>query len=353
MVGSGKPRSSQAWSRRTAITAATAATTATALGTTAAARPRTGQRGHGDQTANGRLYEIRSGRHRVVVAGVAATLLSWRVDGTEMLLTHQPHDVGEGYQGKTILPWPNRIDHGRYTFDGRQLQVPINEPSRDCALHGLMNFVEWLPVHHTSDEVTLEHHLHPHYGYPFAMAFRITYRVDEHGVRCTLTARNAGDTDAPLGTANHTYIAAGSGTIDSMTLQVPASTYYVTNDRLIPTGTAPVAGTEYDFRSPRRVGSTVMDTAFTDLARDRHGRAIVRFGRADGTEVLLWVDETYDYLQIYTDDAPSADRAQPPRSGITVEPNSCPPNAFVTGEGVIVLPAGHRHRASWGYQIIQ
>ncbi|CAM03175.1 aldose 1-epimerase [Saccharopolyspora erythraea NRRL 2338] len=333
------------WTRRSAITAAAGVAAATSLTPTAHARPPAG----GGQTALGRLYEIRSGRHRVVVAGVAATLLSWQVDGTEMLLTHDPSWLGEGYQGKTILPWPNRIESGRYTFGGQQLQVPINEPSRQAALHGLMSWVEWQPVRHRGDGVVLEHLLHPHYGYPFTLALQIEFTVDGRGVSSRLSAKNVGDTDAPFGTANHTYIAASGPAIDTMGFELPASTYYVTDDNLIPTGTAPVAGTEYDFRSARRIGATKMDTAFTDLARESGGEAVVRFERPGGQHVELWVDRTHGYLQVYTDDSPSQDR--PARAGITVEPMTCAPNAFVTGDGLITLRPGEVHEGRWGYRI--
>ncbi|MCI2417595.1 aldose 1-epimerase family protein [Saccharopolyspora sp. K220] len=330
--------------RRTALATAAGATTAAALTGQAAAQPPSGP-----QTANGRLYEIRSGRQRAVVAGVAATLLSWQVDGKELLLTHSADDVGEGYRGKTILPWPNRIDHGRYTFGGEELQVPINEPERDAALHGLMNFVEWQPVQHRPDKVVLDYLLHPHYGYPFQLAFQIEYAVDASGVRSTLSATNVGRTNAPFGTANHTYLAAGGNRIDDIAFELPASTYYLVNDRLIPTGKESVEGTQYDFRSSHRIGSTEMDTAFTDLRREPDGTAVVRFNRPDGVRAELWVDQTHRYLQVYTDDSPSTDR--PPRAGITVEPMTCAPNAFVTGDGLITLRPGEEHRGSWGYRI--
>jgi aldose 1-epimerase len=284
-----------------------------------------------------------------VVAGVAATLLSWQVDGKELLLTHSADDVGEGYRGKTILPWPNRIDHGRYAFGGQELQVPISEPERDAALHGLMNFVEWQPVRHRPDGIVLEYRLHPHYGYPFQLAFRVEYAIDATGVRSTLIAWNIGRTNAPFGTANHTYLAAGGNRIDDIVFELPASTYYQVNDRLIPTGTAPVAGTQYDFRAPRRIGPTEMDTAFTDLRRGPDGNSVVRFTRPDGVRAELWVDQTHRYLQVYTDDSPSTQR--PPRAGITVEPMTCAPNAFVTGDGLITLRPGQTHRGTWGYRI--
>jgi aldose 1-epimerase len=335
-------------SRRTALTAAMGTTAIVALPGRAGAQPAAAL--PGERSANGQLYEIRSGRHRVVVAGVAATLLSWQVDGVEMLLTHPADQVGEGYQGKTILPWPNRIDQGRYPFGGRELQVPINEPSRQAALHGLMSFVEWQPVRHLRDNVVLEYFLNPQYGYPFSMAFRIEFAVDGAGVRSTLSAQNVGQTDAPFGTANHTYIAASGATIDPTVFRLAANTYYRTNDRLIPIGTAAVDGTRYDFRTARTLGSTTMDTAFTDLVRESDGTAIVRFGRPGGHDVELWVDGAYRYLQVYTDDTP--DTARPARAGLTVEPMSCAPNAFVTGDGLIVLGPGEQYQGNWGYRIL-
>ncbi|WP_433873353.1 aldose 1-epimerase family protein [Saccharopolyspora sp. CA-218241] len=332
-------------SRRTALTTAlTAAGVATAAPAQAAPeQPPSG-------TAVGRLHELRAGRHRVVVAGVAATLLSWQVDGEEVLLTHGPDDPGEGYRGKTILPWPNRIDRGRYSFGGRTWQVPITEPSRDTALHGLMNFVEWEPVHHRRDRVVLRYALPPHYGYPFPMLFEAEYAVDDDGVRATVTARNTGRTPAPYGTANHTYVAAATERIDDVVLELPARTYYRTDDRLIPVGTAPVAGTGYDFRTARRIGATAMDTAFTDLDRERDGEAVVRMRRPGGVDVELRVDRAHGYLQVYTDDSPEGER--PARQGITVEPMTCAPNAFVTGDGLVALRPGERHRARWRYRAL-
>ncbi|RZS32269.1 aldose 1-epimerase [Herbihabitans rhizosphaerae] len=328
-------------SRRTAIGGALAAGAAMTVGGTASAQP--GER----HTASGRVYELRHGDQHAVIAGVAATLLSYRAGGEELLLTHPADEMGEGYQGKTILPWPNRIDHGRYTFGGVEHQVPINEIERDTALHGLLSFTEWEPVRHERDHVVLRIRQYPHYGYPFELAFQIEFSLGPDGLRSTLTARNTGDSPAPFGTANHTYVRAASGTIDSMELELGADTHYLVNDRLIPTGTAPVAGTPYDFRTRRRIGDTLMDTAFTGLRRNARGVASVHFGRPGGRNVEMWMDRGYGYLQVYTDDGPDG---HPPRSGITVEPVSCAPNCFNTGDGLVVLEPGERWRGSFGYR---
>ncbi|WP_199432355.1 aldose 1-epimerase family protein [Qaidamihabitans albus] len=296
-------------------------------------------------TASGTLYEIGSGAQRVTIAGVAATLLSWRVDGTELLLTHAADEVGDSYQGKTILPWPNRVAAGRYTFDGAEYQLAITEPARGAALHGLMNWVEWEPVEHTGTRVRLRYVLHPQYGFPFLLHFQLTYTATPDGVSCTLEATNAGTRPAPFGAAYHPYLRLAERA-DDVVLDLPAASYYRTGEDLIPLGKEPVDGGLFDFRGGREVSGAVLDTAFTDLAVDADGTARVHLGAPAGRTVELWADHTHRYLQVYTDDAPGSGR--PARAGITVEPMTCAPNALNTGDGLRVLAPGESHVEHWG-----
>lgn len=300
---------------------------------------------------NGRLYEIRRGGQRAVVAGVAASLLSWQVDGEEVLFTHAGDVLGEsGYAGKTLLPWCNRIEAGSYTFDGAELQVPINEPSRNTALHGLMNFVEWEPVLRRKDRVILRYVQAPSYGYPFHLLFTIQYTMERDGVTCALLAKNIGEMRAPYSTATHTYIAAPPGKrIDDITLTLPAENYYLTDENLIPTGKAPAEGTAFDFREPRRIGETIMDTAFVDVAK-RAGTSVCRLERPGSVNVELWMDEAHNYYQLYTDDMPSVDR--PIRQGLALEPMTAAPNAFNTGDGLIRLDPGEQHLGTFGFRSV-
>ncbi|GAA3783582.1 hypothetical protein GCM10022206_23600 [Streptomyces chiangmaiensis] len=60
----------------------------------------------------------------------------------------------------------------------------------------------------------------------------------------------------------------------------------------------------------------------------------------------MWADETCPYLEIFTGDTlPYADRR---RTGLGVEPMTCAPNAFNSGEGLITLGPGQTHEAQWG-----
>ena len=63
-----------------------------------------------------------------------------------------------------------------------------------------------------------------------------------------------------------------------------------------------------------------------------------------GNSLTLWVDEAYGYLMLFTGD-PLPDVA---RRSLAVEPMTCPPNAFRSGEGLIRLAPGESFSSTWG-----
>ena len=119
----------------------------------------------------------------------------------------------------------------------------------------------------------------------------------------------------------------------------------VADERGIPVGTAAVDGTDHDFREPRLIGSTKLDTAFTDLRRDTDGLARVELRDPEGDGALtLWVDESYPYLMIFTGDPlPDVNRRS-----LAVEPMTCAPNAFRSGDGLLHLAPGESVTSAWG-----
>ena len=57
-------------------------------------------------------------------------------------------------------------------------------------------------------------------------------------------------------------------------------------------------------------------------------------------------DRTFAFVQVYTGDTLS-DRSRR-RLGIAVEPTTCAPNAFNSGDGLIVLAPGGAFEGRWG-----
>src|SRR5262249_12547336 len=89
---------------------------------------------------------------------------------------------------------------------------------------------------------------------------------------------------------------------------------------------------------------TKLDHAYTDLERD-DGLACVELRHPDdGTMLTLWLGESYRYLEVFTGDPlPSVQRRS-----LAVEPMTCPPNAFRSGESLIVLEPGETPAGPWG-----
>jgi aldose 1-epimerase len=259
-------------------------------------------------------------------------------------------EVAPGGAGQPLIPWPNRLAGGRYDFAGKTCQLPLTEPAKNNAIHGFARWMTWAVEERASDRAVLGLTMYPRSGYPFLLRVDVEYRVTPDGVRVVTTARNAGDTALPYGCGFHPYLSAGAPLIDDCTLELPADSWVSVDERQIPTGTRPVEGTPCDFRRGRVFGSDHLDTAFTGLSRDADGLARVRLISPDRSRaVTVWLDGTYRYVMIYSGDT-LADVARR-RRALAVEPMTCAPNAFQSGDGLTVLPPGAQSVSVWGIEV--
>ena len=295
--------------------------------------------------ASGRQFELVAGDQRAVVTEVGAGLRAYTVEGRDVLDGYGAEEVCPSGRGQLLVPWPNRIEDGSYEFDGAPHQLPLNEPDRRNAIHGLVRWSAWTAAEVETGRVVLEHVLYAQPGYPFTLALRIEYTLSAGGLAVRTTATNVGAKSCPYGAGAHPYLTVGTETVDTVTLRVPARTVLRSDDRGLPIGADSVDGTAYDFRVPRPVGTTELDHCLTDLERSGDGRARVELRHPDGGEPLtLWVDDAYSHLMLFTGD-PLPDVA---RRSIAVEPMTCPPNAFRTGEGLIRLEPAASATSVWG-----
>lgn len=295
----------------------------------------------------GGQIEIARGEQRVGVVALGGGLRSYEVGGRGLLDGFPPGERPASGRGQVLVPWPNRIENGSYAFDGKRMQLPLTEPEHGNAIHGLVRRAEWNVVEQAPDRVTLDYLLEPQPGYPFALALSIEYALSDDGLRVTTSARNVGPEPCPYGCGQHPYLTLGTPTVDPLRLQVPAEVVVFSDGRGLPESSASVDGTEYDFRAGRTIGTLVLDNAYAELERDADGRARVLLDDpADGSGLTLWVDESYGYVMVFTGD-PLPDVA---RRSIAVEPMTCPPNAFRTGESLIRLASGESTSSTWGIE---
>jgi aldose 1-epimerase len=295
----------------------------------------------------GAQIDIASGEQRVGVVVLGGGLRSYEVAGRDLLDGFPAGERPASGRGQVLAPWPNRIENGSYEFEGKHLQLPLTEPEHGNAIHGLVRGVTWDVAAVEPDRVAMEYVLEPQPGYPFILALRIEYALSAAGLTVTTKARNLGIERCPYGSGQHPYLTLGTPTVDPLLLRVPARVVGLSDERGLPAGSESVDGTEYDFRSGRPIGGTVLDHAYTDLERDSDGRARVLLDDPDSeARITLWVDESYPYLMVFTGD-PLPDVA---RRSIAVEPMTCPPNAFRTGESLIQLEPGELITSAWGIE---
>jgi aldose 1-epimerase len=288
---------------------------------------------------SGEQFELSFGDQHAVVTEVGAGLRTYSAGGSDVLDGYPADELAGSGRGQLLMPWPNRIRDGAYELDGRRHRLPLNEPERDNAIHGLVRWSSWSLAERAADRVVLEHVLRPQPGYPFTLALRVEYSLSREGLAVRTAATNAGADACPYGAGAHPYLAVGAGGVDEAVLRVPAQAVLETDKRGIPVGSAPVEGTELDFRKPRPVGDARLDHCFTDLDRGDDGRVRVEVDRT-----TLWADESYPCLMIFTGHGlPDADRRS-----LAVEPMTCAPNAFVSGDGLVLLEPGESHSGAWG-----
>jgi aldose 1-epimerase len=293
---------------------------------------------------SGEQLQLRLGEATVTVVEVGGGLRDFSIAGRPVIDGYAEDEMASAGRGQVLLPWPNRVDGGRWQWRDVDQQLGITEVKKNNAIHGLVRWAGWRLVPESATTAVARHVLHPQTGYPFRLSAELRYTLTDDGLTVTSRVENRSDGPAPLGLGFHPYVRAGASRVDDCTLHVPAATRIEVSDRGTPLGRVPVEGTEYDFRTGRRIGDQLLDTPYTDLERTGGLARVVLTG--PDAEVTVWMDETFGYLQVFTGDTvPQPERR---RYGLAVEPMTCPANALVSGDGLVVLEPGEVLEGTWG-----
>ncbi len=130
----------QAFTHLTLIASAVALTQA---GARAGLPPETDERGWLDSPPSGEQHEIRHGAHRAIVTEVGATLRHYSLDDMDIIDGFGVNEWAPSGRGQVLAPWPNRLDSGKYRFEGRDAQAALDEPELQNAIHGLVRWLPW------------------------------------------------------------------------------------------------------------------------------------------------------------------------------------------------------------------
>ncbi len=224
----------------------------------------------------------------------------------------------------TLFPFPNRLADGKYFWDDREYQFPINEVDNNNAIHGLIQEEEFEVVdyHISGDHATviLEHCSEGYIYYPFRFRLRVQFVYYFEGkLKVNFKVRNEGATSMPVGIGWHPYFNVGFQ--DGCLVELPETTELLCGKRYLPSGEkVGVRATTYE-----------IDDVFANRTF-RHDQAgfLCRLVNGD-KEIVINGSEAFRYLQLFV----------PPDSGsVALEPMTCGINAFQTGDGLIELQPG-------------
>jgi len=272
----------------------------------------------------------------------------------DIVTSYQGRANKVGGQGDVLIPFPGRINEGRYRFNEVAHQLECNDKEGPNAIHGFLRAEPWSIMDRSESHIQFAVDLDAtaHKGYPFSLHTQVSYSLADGGFTCSYRICNTGESAAPVAAGFHPYFSVGSEPIDDWTLQLPfAATLEFEN--LIPTGRIlPVEGTEFDFRSPRKIGSTTLNTCFVNPQRDEDdngARISIRLTGPDGRAIVIWADKSLDYFVLYSGDPlPEPHR----RRSLAIEPMTSGSDGFNHQEwGLISLEPGAATSGTWGVAV--
>lgn len=257
-----------------------------------------------------------------------------------------PFDVAWGYRSDAEIlaragshfailePFGGRVADARYEFEGaiHDLQPGVAGKARGFR-HGFVRDADFAVTALVADTdsagVTLETGaIRPRPGYPFSIDLALDFSLSLDGLTLTARMRNVGDRAAPCFFGWHAYFRTARGMADDWTLQIPAQATLATDANLIalPGSAAYVAldaAPALDFRRPRPIGNTVLDTGYGGLAMDTDARRRTHLtDPVTGFTLAVWQER--GVLHAFTGDTLGAGA----RSAIALEPMECMANAF-------------------------
>jgi aldose 1-epimerase len=264
------------------------------------------------------------------VPAIGCGCLGYRVGTLEVIwsaadieaLTAKPHSSGI----PILFPWPGRIAGARFSWRGKDHQLPMSEPARGNAIHGLVCDrpfrVSRRGPYYFAAELDAASDPVLKVVWPYLFRLALDYEVG-NGLRLTATVTNTGDQPMPFGFGTHPYFRTPLDPTSSraaMRIRLESSRRRILDERLIPTGQdEPVSG-KYDLRSGLELNGESYDEAFRAPAPDADGMFCGRLIDPElKAAVEVRADSSFGEWVVY---------APIDRPIVSIEPYTCASDAF-------------------------
>lgn len=150
--------------------------------------------------------------HATICADMGCNCISYVAEGCELMRkppSAEAHREAANVYGVPLLFPPNRINGGRFTFDGREYVFPITEPARNHHIHGILSQTAFEVVSRSETSVTLRYQAtaeKPYMQFPHAFTVTVTWTLKDDGLHHEVVITNDSDTRMPTGVGFHTAL---------------------------------------------------------------------------------------------------------------------------------------------------
>lgn len=280
------------------------------------------------------LHNSKTGNGFSIVPACGANVLDIQIGGQSILDGYQtPEELEAGKWGKStiLFPFPNRLAGGKYTWNGKKYEFPINNAATGNAIHGFVR-AEAFEIEHIflSQNAASIRCFYEYAGdrayYPFPFSLEVEFLIfDDGNFHMEIEVDNLGETDMPFGFGWHPYFRLARKA-DGHSLKLPNCAMVDINEAMIPTGkTAPFT----DFHALKQVGETALDNCF--LHAQTSGSPKMTLSGPDLTLTVKAPVKEFPYFQVFT---------PPHRESIALEPMTCNVDVFNNKQGLVVLESG-------------
>lgn len=296
----------------------------------------------------------------VVLPGLGGNLVSFRDDEQNFRFIREPEGADwESFakrpmvHGVPVLFPPNRYDAGKFEFDGRKYELPINEEHTGNHIHGFVNESPWEVVSFGSTEkestVTVKLRFdenHPDFTYfPHTCTLSQTFTLSKEGLTQQFDAVNESSQAMPFMLGFHTSInapfAPGSS-IEDIECGIAIGERWELSERMLPTGrTQPLSEGELLLKEGK--GNPYCESLDNHYSASGVGaNAMTLYDKRVNVRFVYDAGQAYKHWMVYNAAANGSFFCPEPQTGMVNAPNVALP---AEQTGLIRLEPGQQWSA--------
>ncbi|MBR9920206.1 MAG: aldose 1-epimerase [Bacteroidetes bacterium] len=281
-----------------------------------------------------------------IVPARGACLLDIRFRGKSILHAYrnaEELDRLDWMRSALLFPFPNRLKNGKYHWEGKHYQFPLNDPIHDNALHGFgastCFSVDAIELHSNKAVIALSLDFKglEYYPFPFKLKVRYTLWSEPDRFELEVEIENRGQTSMPFAFGWHPYFKLDENGCENWQLQLPVSEEILVSETMIPTGKTK---TFSEFDSLQKIGDRDFDTCYqiagqSAVLKLNHGQQFLQIKPLDK-------QKAFPYYQLFI---------PPDRMSIALEPMTANINAFQNMDGLWALKAGESRKTGFKLEL--